>query len=381
MPEKASSADVAIPELIFNDGRNAEPRKLVLLAAVGDVLLHAPLQAWAARHNVGYSFLFASTKDLITGAHVAFANLEGPAARGVAPDGTVVPDPATIFDNNVYSGYPKFNYKPLIISELENAGFSVVNTANNHALDRKGVGVDRTIDSLNAAHMTFTGSRSSSAMGTPWNCITSINVDGKTFSIAWLGCTFTTNQPDPLHQTLNCYSDQAQIKTIVSELARDPNIHAVIVTPHWGVEYERAPRRNQVDWAQEMVDAGATAILGQHPHVIQPIQKMTSKDGIDVPVAYSLGNFVSGQSTVPRRASIILVLGLAQAKSGKLVVARLGWIPIWMVQQNGYYAEPTAASKSPVAKKCYLDVAALLPLGNLLPPKLPFWDDSVASDS
>jgi poly-gamma-glutamate synthesis protein (capsule biosynthesis protein) len=366
---------VTAPELEFNNGAKIDPKELIIVAAVGDVLLHAPLQALAAKRN-GYSFLFASTINLIKGAHVSFANLEGPAARGVTRDGKDAPDPPTIFDGKIYSGYPRFNYKPIIANELKRTGFSVVNTGNNHALDRGKLGVNRTINSLRSENLLLTGSRSSAAMNTPWHCVTSLTVNGNPYSIAWLGCTFITNRPDPLHQILNCYSDKAEIKSTISSLSQDTAIHAVIVTPHWGVEDQSAPRHKQVVWAQEMVDAGATAIVGQHPHVIQPIEKMTSHDGLDVPVVYSLGNYVSGQTTIPRRSSIILILGLMRSKGGKLITARLGWIPIWMVQQSGYFAEPTATSTDPQAKQYQDHLTSILPLGNILPPTVPYWSNS-----
>jgi len=79
------------------------------------------------------------------------------------------------------------------------------------------------------------------------------------------------------------------------ELSRRPDIHAVMVTPHWGIEYQHKPERKQVEWGKDIAEAGATAIIGQHPHVMQPFDKITTSDGREVAIAYSLGNFVSGQ--------------------------------------------------------------------------------------
>jgi poly-gamma-glutamate synthesis protein (capsule biosynthesis protein) len=363
--------------LTFNGGKPIDPDKVLTIAAVGDVLLHAPIQAWASA-NKGYAQLFAATSDLISGANVAFANLEGPAAHGVLPNGTSVSDPPDIFDDKVYAGYPRFNYHPSITIELRKAGFAVVNTGNNHALDRQQLGVDRTIEAIRAARLSFTGSRSSNAMGAPWYCITSATIGKKSFSIAWLGGTFTTNVPDPDHQTLLCYSDQNEIQSLVKNLSNRPDVHAVIVTPHWGVELRDRPQHKQISWAEQMANAGATAIIGQHPHVIQPVAKTNTTDGREVPVAYSLGNFVSGMPQLPCRASIILVLALEESRNGKLITVALGWIPIWMVTGDAYYAEPTRRSTSAEAKKYEAHVAAILPSGNMLPPQLPYWGGPAA---
>ena len=69
----------------------------------------------------------------------------------------------------------------------------------------------------------------------------------------------------------------------------------VIVFPHWGTEDELSPDESQLRWAQEMADAGADLIIGGHPHTLQPTGLLTAADGRDVPVYYSLGNFLSHQ--------------------------------------------------------------------------------------
>lgn len=371
---------VAAPStLTFNGGRSIDPAKVLTIAAVGDVLLHKSIQTWVLANNKGYAPLFAATRDLIGGADVAFANLEGPAAHGVLPNGTSVSDPPVIFDDNVYAGYPRFNYHPCITSELRRAGFAVVSTGNNHALDRQQLGVDRTIEAIRAAKLSFTGSRHSNAMGAPWYCITSAMIGKKSFSIAWLGGTFTTNLPDPHHQTLLCYSDQNEIQSLIKNLSNRPDVHAVIVTPHWGVELSDHPQPKQISWAEQMASAGATAIIGQHPHVIQPVAKIDTNDGREVPVAYSLGNFVSGMPQLACRASIILVLALEESRNGKLITVALGWIPIWTVTKGAFYAEATRRSTSPDEAKQYeAHVAAILPPGNMLPPQLPYWGATIA---
>ncbi|HEV3415487.1 MAG TPA: CapA family protein, partial [Pirellulales bacterium] len=156
-------------------------------------------------------------------------------------------------------------------------------------------------------------------------------------------------------------------------LSRNPNIHAVFVTPHWGIEYEHKPEPRQVAWAKDMIEAGATAVIGQHPHVMQPIEKVTASDGREVPVAYSLGNFVSGQIGLPRQSSAILLLGMTPGANGKLTTAALGWIPLHMVTSGGFYAEPTDRTRSPEAKLSRDHLVKLLVEGNLQPPMLPYW--------
>lgn len=69
----------------------------------------------------------------------------------------------------------------------------------------------------------------------------------------------------------------------------------VIVFPHWGTEDTFSPDNDQLTWAQAMADAGADLIIGGHTHTLQPVELLTASDGRDVPVYYSLGNFLSHQ--------------------------------------------------------------------------------------
>ncbi len=70
----------------------------------------------------------------------------------------------------------------------------------------------------------------------------------------------------------------------------------LVVSIHWGIEYAPAPRPEDVETAHKMLEAGATVIVGHHPHVLQPIETYRTTDGRDTVIFYSLGNFLSNQS-------------------------------------------------------------------------------------
>ena len=368
-PERGTSPG----KITFTAGQSVDPSRLLTVAAVGDVLLHDGLQKYFATQKDGYAGLFRATRDLIQGADVAFANLEGPAAEGVISNGSAVTPPNTRYDKAVYTGYPMFNYHPSICTEVKNAGFDVVNAANNHALDRHQLGVDRTVGALTAASVPFTGIRSRQGMDQPWYTVTQVQGAGGTYNIAWLGATYDTNGiPDRANQILHCYAHKEQVLQMTQELSRRSDIHAVMVTPHWGIEYQHKPEKKQVDWARDVVEAGATAIIGQHPHVMQPIEKITASTGREALVAYSLGNFVSGQMGLPRKSTAILLLGLTPASNRKLTVAAVGWIPVWMTGP-GFYAEPTERARSGEARAHHAHLVKILPEGNIHPAALPYW--------
>lgn len=322
--EDPLSVPAATGPLRFADA--CRPGTKVTIAAVGDVLLHAGLQRQAYSSPEGFSSLWKGVAPLFARADLAYANLEGPCADGHTASGTAR-DPGRVFDGAVYSSYPQFNYHPSLIGALKDAGFDVLSTANNHSLDRRGRGADRTIENLVSAGMPFTGTRSSADLEAPWHAMT----EASGVKIAWLACTYSTNGiPDPKKQVLDCYKDRQTVLSTIAALKDDPGVDAVVVTPHWGVEYAHSPSAPEKKLARDMLDAGATAVIGGHPHVVQPWEKHTTADGREGFILYSLGNFVSGQNGLARRSALVLYLGLTKGADGKVTVNGVRHAPIQM---------------------------------------------------
>jgi hypothetical protein len=113
-------------------------------------------------------------------------------------------------------------------------------------------------------------------------------------------------------------------------------VDAVIVTPHWGLEYQATPRDEEMDLAHDFLDAGAIAVLGIHPHVLQPWAHYRTADGRDTFVIYSLGNFVSGQKHIPRKSTLMLQLGLRRTADGDVRIQGARYVPLYMHEEPGY---------------------------------------------
>ena len=300
------------------------------IAAVGDLLLHHELQiqAYAAPEN--FLAIWGSIRDLLAQADVSYANLEGTTAAGLDRKGAQVDDPGRKFDRVVYSSYPRFNYHPSLLADLVTSGIDVVSTANNHAIDREAAGVDATIAALDAIKLAHTGTRARGQQ-TPWHAITTT----RGITIAWLACAHHTNQiADVAGQVLRCYEPEGALERLVEQLAADPTIDAVIVTPHWGKEYKPEPERAQKALARRLAAAGATAILGGHPHVLEPWEVLPGAGGRETFVIYSLGNFASHQPELPRRSTMLLYLGLTRPPGQKAFVHGVRYVPLH-VRQDG----------------------------------------------
>jgi hypothetical protein len=317
------------------------------IAAVGDVLLHSPLQKQAYASKDGFQRLWRNVTPLLKLADLSYANLEGPAAGALSTRGKPVKDPGLKFDNVAYTGFPRFNYHPRLVAELKRGGIDVVSTANNHAMDRSSLGVDRTVDALENAGLAFTGTRTASDAraddgGFQWHVVT----HAKGWSVAWIACTFSTNGiPDRQHQVLRCFEDSDIVESEIRALRRDSKIDAVIVTPHWGeVEYVQKVEHGQRALARRFAEAGATALLGNHPHVTKPWEKIHTRDGRDVVVAYSIGNFVSAQQTLEERTSALVYLGLQRSPGKRAWVSSVKYIPLYMLH-HPYAVVPADSSR------------------------------------
>ena len=109
--------------------------------------------------------------------------------------------------------------------------------------------------------------------------------------------------------------------------------------PHWGNEYETHQNEEQEKWADLMFAEGADIIVASHPHVLQPMEMRTITDSDGTKrqgyVMYSMGNFISSQTTVPRNASIILNIAVKKVDDKKAQITKVSFIPIWTQFRNG----------------------------------------------
>ena len=300
----------------------------IRLSAVGDILVHEMLFRAAVEQPQRFRSLWAPILPSLNAADLTVGNLEGPVAPGTLAGGRSVSDPGFTYDGEVYSGTNfVFNYHPLLLKDLLSSGFDFVTTANNHAMDRGPLGVDRTIEQLQKAGLPFAGTRVRNA--TDWDDRT-LKSNGS--SIGVVACTEMVNgQPDPYHQTLRCSSKE--VFDLINRLKT--RVDAVIVFPHWGEEYQLRPNSYQKDLGKRWIEAGALAVIGNHPHVLQTVQWMTRPDGSRGVIIYSLGNFVASQGAMEKRTSAVVHLDLTPGPRG-LTLDQYSYTPI--VREHGSIA-------------------------------------------
>ena len=277
-PPKAETLGALTPEPQPEPQPEPDPEpSRVTLMAVGDNLIHNCVY-WSAELPGGeYDFtpFYADIRPTVESYDIACINQET----------IYVEDPAQ------YSNYPYFGSPTAVGDALAETGFDVVTAATNHCFDKGETGILDTIRFWRDKHpdMTVLGIHD-----TPEDAESIRVVEKNGIRIAMLNFTYGLNNSMPEKRWMvDMLSSTDTVCGRIAQAKQEADF--VIVFPHWGTEDELSPDESQLRWAQEMADAGADLIIGGHPHTLQPTGLLTAADGRDVPVYYSLGNFLSHQ--------------------------------------------------------------------------------------
>lgn len=209
-----------------------------------------------------------------------------------------------------YAGYPLFNTPDSLADALVGLGVHVVTLANNHILDRGAGGARRTVEVLNRAGILWTGLGLDDV---PKNDALLVEHGGLRW--AFVNYSYGSNRllsSSDVH--LNVISDSAISEGLARARTLSPDIIAACF--HWGEEYHFVPSAHQRRAAEAALAGGAHLVIGTHPHVLQPMEVSvaSSVHGTDARlVAWSLGNFVSFQRTLPRERSCVLAVEVEKA--------------------------------------------------------------------
>ncbi|MCT1902447.1 CapA family protein [Oceanobacillus sp. FSL W8-0428] len=272
----------------------------VTVAAIGDILIHDRVydDAWDGK-KYDFKPMLAEVADYLKEPEITVANQEtimGGESIGL-------------------SGYPSFNSPFEIGDDLQDAGIDMVTMANNHTLDRGEEAIQNAIAYYEEIGMPYTGSFKSEEDQSE---IRVLKTD-QDISVAFLSYTYGTNGisvPAGKPYLVNLI-DREQIKKEVEKANELADV--TIVSLHFGIEEERMPNQEQEDLAQYAADLGVDVVIGNHPHVLQPVEWLEGKEGNKTLVAYSLGNFLSGQYQFYNRIGGIFEFDLVKEEDEVLV--------------------------------------------------------------
>lgn len=291
------------------------------LTAIGDVMCHNTQYMDAYRKDTNdydFSYVFDEINRSIKTSDIAIGSLETSFAgkeRG-------------------FSNYPTFNSPDELAYNLKKIGIDVLSTAGNHCLDMGFDGLSRTIDVLNDADIAHVGTYQTQE---DRDKILFKYVKG--VKIAFINYTYGTNGiPVPADKSF-CVNliDKDLIKQDIQS-AKSQNADLIVACMHWGTEYRTTANKEQQELADFLLQNGVDIILGNHPHVLEPMEKRTvtledgtTKDGF---VIYALGNFICDQNAENTRNSIILNLEITKHLDGKISIDHANYIPLYMYKKT-----------------------------------------------
>ncbi|WP_253916153.1 CapA family protein [Streptomyces sp. MNP-20] len=333
--ERRASRQPPAPALSAAGGSTGGARPFTLVAS-GDVLPHSSIirTARADAGGEGYDFapMLAGARPVVSRADLAICHME------------------TVYGaNGDYTGYPTFKSPPQVATGLKATGYDACSTASNHTLDAGTPGIHRTLAALDRAGIKHAGSGRTAAEGRSpaW-----LRAGGA--KVAQLSYTYGTNDiplPKGRPWSVNLV-DRARI-VADARAARTAGADVVVVSLHWGTEWQDAPDRQQLRLSRQLT-ASRTAgrpdvdlILGTHAHVPQAYQKVNGTW-----VIYGMGDQIAGdminhegahdprgnQGTVGR-----FTFAPPAAPGGRWEVTKAEFVPHWFDTGAGRVVNLNAA--------------------------------------
>ncbi len=335
----------------------------VSFAVSGDVIPHDAVRAAAAAAGdgeAGWQALFSDVADVFEGVDFGFVNMETP----VAPEHSHGTKPF-LFDAPV-----------ALPQALKASGIKIVSFANNHAMDQGWAGFAETREHLRDVGLLFAGTSDNAA-----TAFQPVFTEAHGIKVGWLGMTRwlngNRNPDDPNAPHVNFFpypgesggapgADEATVLAAVR--AARAQCDLLVVSIHWGIEYSPAPRPEDVDLAHKFLEAGASVVVGHHPHVLQPMETYRTQDGRNTVIFYSLGNFLSNQSRTyvdglnpdsegdPRDEMIGLFSAVRKdyGPAGiRVELGHVGFLPMW--EENNRNEIAAGKAKTPVIRPVLID--------------------------
>ncbi len=266
----------------------------------------------SASNKYDYSGYYKYVSPIIKQADVAVANLEVTLA------------------GKPYSGYPQFSAPDELAVYSKQAGIDYMTTANNHSNDKGKKGVLRTIKMLDSLEINHLGTYINDSLR---KATYPYVIQKNGIKVALLNYTYGTNGiPDKAPTIVNRIDKKIILEDI--KAAKAKNVDKIIVVAHWGKEYQTHPDDYQKNIGNFLLKNGVDIVVGGHPHYIQPMEYY--KEGTygsvkdERLIAWSLGNFVSGQYARRKDGGCMLQFDLVLQADGHVKIKNQGYYLTWV---------------------------------------------------
>ncbi len=309
------------PSLLLLAVLSQSPARVTLVFG-GDVIPHDPVKYVASTrartgedgNNGGWDHVLGPLAPVLQRADFAVVNLETP----------------IVVLKKYESGEMVFNAQPPLLAALKRVGVDVATFANNHCLDQHREGIVATREYLKAAELLSAGADvNEEAAWTPLVLEKNGLRIGLLAVSRWLNGFNNKKDPALPHVPAVPYASEPIIgghtvdALLATIRARAAEVDVLIVSIHWGTEYKFEPAAEDRKLAKAMLDAGAFAVIGHHPHVLQPVEFLERSAGGTGLVVFSLGNLVSNQDFADvngtKRDGLLVELELVRERPGAAV--------------------------------------------------------------
>lgn len=303
----------------------------IKITSVGDILLHGPIIDAYKNDSYNFNNIFKYVKPYIESSNYSVANMEGLTS-----------------DKDKYSGYPCFNAPTTILDSLKESGVDMLLGANNHRIDGGNAKYFDSLNEIEKRKFDFVGAKKTKEDKS--YLVKDING----IKVGFINYTFNTTkelgQPSlngiPFSKEVDGLVDNFNqdnldetkkvLKTSIDNVKKD-GAEFIIFYPHWGAEYHIEPMDYQRNISQFLCDEGVNLTIGGHPHVLEPIDTITSSSGDNkMVVLYSMGNFISNQrletlNSYEGECGVIFNVTLNKdLNTNKVILKNYDYIPTWV---------------------------------------------------
>lgn len=295
------------------NSNNTVRDSIIRISAVGDILCENSILEDAydkGTQNYDFTSMFKNMSTFFADSDITVGTME------------------TNYTDNKYSGYGQRNSPISFAEALKNIGIDLVSISTNHSLDYGIEGLQETKRALEGIGYDVVGDN----LGESRVKIKTI----KNTKIAFLSYTYGFEKQNSKTKeeldSANIYNSEIAKKDL--EYAKENADYSIIIM-HWGDAYSIKPNKEQQNIAKFLVENGADMILGNHASAVQKMEVMQSPEGKNVLVAYSLGNYISGETMDISKIELVLNIELRKSgETGEVVLSKVDYTPIYVLDRG-----------------------------------------------
>lgn len=291
-----------------------ETKKDVFLSVtiLGDILCEKRVLNSVQNKDYDFSNIFSNIKKYTNSSDITIAPIE------------------TNFIDGDYSGNKKYNSPKSLLKEIKNIGTDIAFLAHNHLIDYGIEGIKETVKATKEIGLETVGLKENQEEERI------LIKEYRNIKIAFLAYTYGTNTKVDGYENYINLINKENIENDISK-AKQQGAEYIIVGMHWGNTRGRKLNEQQIELSEFLVNSGVDIIIGNHPSSLQKMETRVNKDGKDVLVIYSMGNFISSENSQNSNLGMILNIELVKlADDNNVYLNKVTYVPTYIEENSEY---------------------------------------------